>query len=228
LLALAAATGLASRRLRPQCLTLRPAPAQSRRLNMRQGLCSRHGSSPLHENSPFCAGCREPNRGKALALGAQRLCALQNAGFLAADLRSTARPLLLRAPLSLRHACTHMVSALSSFTGPSSQRGPKPRVNPQWSLTPRSTPTRSGRQRKAGPRHMVHHHVPALRRLPTRAALPRTLGSTRPAVVRLAARIRTPCSVVPRRRLNVVSLVGARRDLTRTNRNKSRPFGPAR
>jgi hypothetical protein len=33
-------------------------------------------------------------------------------------------------------------------------------------------------QRKAGPRHLVHHRVPALRRLPTRAALPRTLGST--------------------------------------------------
>jgi hypothetical protein len=146
----------------PQCLTLRPAPARSRRLNMRQGLCCRHGSSPLHENSPFCAGCREPNRGKALALGAQRLCALQNAGFLAADLRSTARPLLLRAPLSLRHACTHMVSALSSFTGPSSQRGPKPRVNPQWSLTPRSTPTRSGRRCKPGLRYFVLCSQPRL------------------------------------------------------------------
>jgi hypothetical protein len=31
----------------------------------------------------------------------------------------------------------------------------RPRVNPMWSLTPRSTPTRSGRQRKAGVRHSV-------------------------------------------------------------------------
>jgi hypothetical protein len=70
---------------------------------MRQGLCSRHGSSPLHENSPFHTGRREPNRGKALAPGAQLLRALQNAGFLAADLRSTARPLLLCGPCSLQH-----------------------------------------------------------------------------------------------------------------------------
>jgi hypothetical protein len=32
---------------------------------------------------------------------------------------------------------------------------PRPWVNPVWSLTPRSTPTRSGRQRKAGVRHSV-------------------------------------------------------------------------
>jgi hypothetical protein len=63
-------------------------------------------------------------------------------------------------------------------------------------------------------RYPVHSLNPALRCLPTRASLPRTLGSTRPAVVRLAARIRMPCSVPPRRHLKVVSLVGARRDLT--------------
>jgi hypothetical protein len=73
------------------------------------------------------------------------------------------------------------LSAPPWLTAPSLQQGSKPRVNPRWSLTPRSTPTRSGRQRKAGPRHMVHHRVPALRRLPTRAALPRTLGSTKTA-----------------------------------------------
>jgi hypothetical protein len=104
LLALAAATGFASRWLMPQCLTLRPAPAQSRRLNMRQRLCSRRRSSlHLHQNSPFYTWPWEPNRSKAPALGAQRLRALQNTGFLAADLRSTARPLLLCEPGSLRH-----------------------------------------------------------------------------------------------------------------------------
>jgi hypothetical protein len=35
---------------------------------------------------------------------------------------------------------------------------------------PSFKPTRSGRQRKPGPRHMVHHRVPGLRCLPTRAA----------------------------------------------------------
>ena len=37
------------------------------------------------------------------------------------------------------------------------------RPNPSVNLT------RYGRRRKAGPRHMVHHRVPALRRLPTRS-----------------------------------------------------------
>jgi len=38
------------------------------------------------------------------------------------------------------------------------------RPNPSLKLT------RYGRRRKAGPRHMVHHRAPALRRLPPRAA----------------------------------------------------------
>ena len=39
-------------------------------------------------------------------------------------------------------------------------------------LTPNPSfkPTRYGRQRKPGPRHMVHHRVPGLRCLPPRAA----------------------------------------------------------
>jgi hypothetical protein len=37
-------------------------------------------------------------------------------------------------------------------------------VRPNWALEP----TRSGRQRKPGPRHPVHHRVPGLRRLPPR------------------------------------------------------------
>jgi hypothetical protein len=35
---------------------------------------------------------------------------------------------------------------------------------------PSFKPTRYGRQRKPGPRHMVHHRVPGLRCLPPRAA----------------------------------------------------------
>jgi hypothetical protein len=61
---------------------------------------------------------------------------------------------------------------------------------------------------------VYHRRSPALQRLPPRSGLTRTLGSTRPAVVRLAARIRMACSVPPHRHLKVVSLVGARRDLT--------------
>jgi hypothetical protein len=38
--------------------------------------------------------------------------------------------------------------------------------------------TRYGRQRKPGPRHMVHHRVPGLRCLPPRARLAPTLGFT--------------------------------------------------
>jgi hypothetical protein len=68
------------------------------------------------------------------------------------------------------------LSAPPWLTAPSLQQGSKLRVNPRWSLTPRSTPTRYGRRCKPGPRHMVHHRVPGLQRLPTRAALPRTLG----------------------------------------------------
>jgi hypothetical protein len=38
--------------------------------------------------------------------------------------------------------------------------------------------TRYGKRHKPGPRHMVHHRVPGLRRLPPRARLARTLGRT--------------------------------------------------
>ena len=44
------------------------------------------------------------------------------------------------------------------------QAGVRVRPNPSLKLT------RYGRRRKAGPQHMVHHRVPALRRLPPRAA----------------------------------------------------------
>jgi hypothetical protein len=49
---------------------------------------------------------------------------------------------------------------------------------PRCGLTPRSTPTRSGRQRKPGVRRHRHLRTPGLRRLPTRSALTRTLGPT--------------------------------------------------
>jgi hypothetical protein len=42
----------------------------------------------------------------------------------------------------------------------------RPRVRPNTSFKP----TRSGRQRKPGSRHMVHHREPGLRCLPERAA----------------------------------------------------------
>jgi hypothetical protein len=94
-----------------------------------------------------------------------------------AGLRSTARPLRLCAR---RRSGERPRRAWNWAFSSNAEAGhkPRPRVNPRWSLTPRSTPTRSGRQRKAGPRQMVHHRVPTLRRLPTRAALPRTLGFT--------------------------------------------------
>jgi hypothetical protein len=46
-----------------------------------------------------------------------------------------------------------------------------PRVNPALRPNPSlKTPTRYGRQRKPGLRHMVHHLSPSLRRLPPRSA----------------------------------------------------------
>jgi hypothetical protein len=72
----------------------------------------------------------------------------------AADLRGTARPLLLWARL---RAGAVRPKSFAMFASSSCQAlcEARPRVNPMWSLTARSTPTRSGRQRKAGVRHSV-------------------------------------------------------------------------
>jgi hypothetical protein len=59
----------------------------------------------------------------------------------------------------------HLPCHLSSKPGSHTVRPPCAlRPNPSFK------PTRYGRQRKPGPRHMVHHRVPGLRRLPPRAA----------------------------------------------------------
>jgi hypothetical protein len=104
---------------------------------------------------PLVVQASEPSPLQRRWISVHSACALcKNYSSAAADLRGTARPLLLCARLGAGAVRPKSFVIFASSSCKALYEA-KPRVNPIWSLTPRSTPTRSGRQRKAGVRHSV-------------------------------------------------------------------------